>query len=152
MKKNQKRKAQKEPTILKGLALKNFFRMLRFTIFSFFLGLMQLLASGTYSQTTKLSLEINNERLESVLESIEDESEFFFLYNKDLIDVEQKVNINVKNETIKSLLNDLLQETNIVYVVYDRQIVLTNTDLMLGMVAQQKAIEGTATIMNAPIK
>jgi TonB-dependent starch-binding outer membrane protein SusC len=74
---------------------------------------MQVMAVETYAQMTKLSMKVNNEPLEQVLKFIEDESEFFFLYNRDLIDVEQKVSVNAENKTIKSILDDVLEKTDI---------------------------------------
>ncbi len=145
MKKIRKLKARTNFSDLEGLALKKIFRMVRFTVFFFFLSLIQIMAVNSYSQSTKLSLNANNESLENVLKTIEDETEFFFLYNKDLIDVEQKVNITAKNETIKTILNDLLKGKNISYAVYDRQIVLSNLEVISKMVAQQTAVAGTVT-------
>ena len=142
MKKIRKLKARMNFSDLEGLALKKKFRMVRFTVFSFFLSLIQVMAVDSYSQMTKLSLNASNEALEVVLKTIEDESEFFFLYNKDLIDVEQKVNINVENETVKLILDNLFDGKDISYVVYDRQIILSNKDVISEMVEQQKTITG----------
>ena len=66
-------------------ALKIFLKMARFTVFCFFLGMLQVAAISSYSQLTRLSLNIRNESIESVLEKIEDDSEFFFLYIKILL-------------------------------------------------------------------
>jgi TonB-linked SusC/RagA family outer membrane protein len=125
--------------------LKKIFRMMRLTVFCFFLGFMQVIAVESYAQMTKLSVKLNNEPLEQVLKFIEDESEFFFLYNRDLIDVEQKVSVNAENKTIKSILDDVLVGTDISFVVYDRQIVLTNTSVINEMVAQQSSVSGKVT-------
>ncbi len=119
--------------------------MARFTLFCFFLSLMQAMAVDSYSQMARLTLKVNNESLENVLVKIEDETEFFFLYNKDLIDVEQKVSIGVENETIKTVLDDLLKGQDISYAVYDRQIVLSNIHVISTMIAQQRSVSGKVT-------
>ncbi|MDO8952625.1 MAG: carboxypeptidase-like regulatory domain-containing protein, partial [Draconibacterium sp.] len=142
MKKIRKLTATKNLPDLDGVAVKKILKMARFTLFCFFLGLMQVMAVDSYSQMARLSLNVNNESLENVLGKIEEETEFFFLYNKDLIDVEQKVSIGVENETIKAVLDDLLKGQDISYAVYDRQIVLTNLDVISEMVAQQKSVSG----------
>ena len=72
-----------------GSALKKIFRMVRFTLFCFFLSLIQVMALDSYSQQTRISLSQHDQRLEDVLKTIEDKSEFFFLYNKDLINVDK---------------------------------------------------------------
>jgi len=145
MKKFRERRVQINFPELEGLALKKLFRMVRFTTFIFFLSLMQVMAVDSYAQMAKLTLSVENERLEKVLGTIEDESEFFFLYNKDLIDVEQEVSVDAQNETIKAILDGLLEGKDIAYTVYDRQIVLSNTDVINEMVAQQQSISGTVT-------
>jgi len=126
-------------------ALKIFLKMARFTVFCFFLGMLQVAAISSYSQLTRLSLNIRNESIESVLEKIEDDSEFFFLYNKDLIDLEQKVNINVKNETIKQILDELFKGKDIGYFVYEYQIVLSNKESIAKLPDQQNSVNGTVT-------
>ena len=61
----------------KGFALKKIFRMVRFTLFCFFLSLLQVIAVDSYSQQTRLTLNQQNQKLEDVLKTIEDKSEFF---------------------------------------------------------------------------
>ncbi len=119
--------------------------MTKLTLLLLFLSFIQAIAVDSYAQMTRLSLKIDAQPLEKVLEVIEDESEFFFLYNKDLIDVEQKVSVNVQNETIKSILDGVLDGKNIAYTVYDRQIVLSDVDIINKMVIQQQKVSGKVT-------
>lgn len=120
--------------------------MVRFTLFCFFLGLIQVMALDSYSQQTRISLNQHNQRLEDVLKTIEDKSEFFFLYNRDLINVDQSVNINAKDQTIKEILEELLKRTDISYSIINRQIILSNLEGNSGLVTQQqKFISGKVT-------
>ena len=142
----RKKRAREDFSFLKGPGLKKMVRMARFTIFCFFLGFIQVLAVDSYSQQTKLSLNFKNESLETVLRLIEKESEFFFLYNRDLIDVDQKVTITAENKLIKGILDELLQGTGIRYAIFDRQIVLSNAEAIGEMtVQQQKTVSGKVT-------
>ncbi|WP_346863399.1 TonB-dependent receptor [uncultured Draconibacterium sp.] len=104
--------------------IRKLLRMARLTVFLFLLGISQIFAVESYSQVTKLSLRMSNVKIEEVLERIEDNSEFFFLYNKELVDVTQRVDVEVKDETITRVLDDLLGGTGIIYTISDRQIVL----------------------------
>ncbi len=148
MKKIRNRKASEGYPCRDSLALKKLFRMARFTVFCFFICLTQVMALESYSQKTRLSLTVNNKSLENVLETIEDKTEYFFLYNRDLIDVEQKVDIDVENKSIKLVLDDLLKDKDINYSVYDRQIVLTSTKAVLGMSQQLISIKGMVSNTN----
>ena len=119
--------------------------MVRLTLCLFFFGLMQILAVETYSQQTKLSLKLSNERLEDVLKTIEDKSEFFFFYNRDYIDVDQKVNIAVSNQPIAVVLGELLKGTDIRYEVIDRQIILSNNGASVIALQQARNVSGRVT-------
>ncbi|HPR30550.1 MAG TPA: SusC/RagA family TonB-linked outer membrane protein, partial [Prolixibacteraceae bacterium] len=109
-------------------AIKKMFRMARLTLFFCLLGLMQVTAKNSYSQLTRISLSAKDEKLEDIFETIENETEFYFLYNKDLVDVEQKASVNAENKTIKDVLDEVLADKDIHYSVYDRQIVLSNLE------------------------
>jgi len=148
MKKKLKQEALKCFHIKESLALKKLLLMTKLTLILIFLSFIQALAADSYAQMTRLSLQIDAQPLEKVLEEIEEESEFFFLYNKDLIDVEQKVSVNVQNETIKAILDEVLNGKDIAYTVYDRQIVLSNVDVIKEMISQQRAISGKVSDSN----
>ena len=100
MKKNRKQKGRETSPIMDVITFKKLFMMVRFTLFCFFISIVQIMAVESYSQNTRLSVNMKNESLEKVLKQIEDKSEFFFLYNKDLIDIEQKVDIVIAKEDL----------------------------------------------------
>jgi len=145
MKNFRKRRVQIYDPELDRLDFKKLFRMVKLTVFIFSLSIMQVMAMDSYAQMTKVSLNVENEQLEDVLGIIESESEFFFLYNKDLIDVEQEVSVNAKNVTIRAVLVELLEGKEIAHTVYDRQIVLSNIEVINEMIAQQKTVTGIVT-------
>ena len=61
-------------------------------------------ANSLYSQSARLSIEMNNVSIEEVLNKIEENSEFHFIYNNELVNVDRKVNVKFDNETIESIL------------------------------------------------
>jgi TonB-linked SusC/RagA family outer membrane protein len=130
------------------------FRMARVTVFLVLIGMAQVFALESYSQATKLSLKFNDTELEKVLQEIEDQSEFFFLYNRDLIDVEQKVDIEVEEKKITEILDVLLDKKEIQYFLFDRQIVLSNQYGETGIsgngteVQQQRTVSGVVSDSN----
>jgi TonB-linked SusC/RagA family outer membrane protein len=107
-----------------------------------FCGLVNLIGSPTYSQNTKISLSLRDVTIEEVLNKIESESEFYFLFNQKLINVQQKVNIEADQESIKDILDEILSK-DMKYVVYDRQIIITpSTGNANYELFQQKNITG----------
>ena len=113
------------------------------TMFILLLAVSQVFAVESYSQTTALSLNLKNTSIKQVLNQIEDESEFYFLYSSKIIDVERKVDVNVNGEKISTVLDKLFEGTNVVTTVMDRQIVLASKT-MGGTTSQQvKTVSGT---------
>lgn len=97
---------------------------MRMTLLFLFLLVFQLQAEHSYSQNTKISLDIKNSSIEKILQTIEERSEYYFLYNSKLIDVDRKVDIQAKEESIASVLNRLFSTENVEYEVKGTQIIL----------------------------
>lgn len=107
-------------------------------------------ANNSYSQQTKFNLKLNNVTVKQVFVEIEENSEFILLYNENIVDVNRKVNVQVKNKTIESVLDKVFEGTKNAYKIYDRQIVIleNENDEVPGMfsnrsnVLQQKTVTG----------
>ena len=121
--------------------LKKTLRIMRFTLFCLLLGIMQIFANDSYSQQTRLSIKLDNARVVDVLNEIENQSEFFFLYNSDDVDVQRKVNVEVKEQKVQEVLNNLFEKTNVSFRIEGRQIVLSGQQVQTVM--RQKDISGT---------
>ncbi|MEN8202239.1 MAG: SusC/RagA family TonB-linked outer membrane protein [Bacteroidota bacterium] len=98
---------------------------MRNSLILMFLTVFQLFANESYSQDTRLTLNLDDVTVQKVLDEIETQSEFFFLCNKNLVDIERKISINKVDETIEEILPAVFYGTNVDYVVLDRQIVLS---------------------------
>jgi TonB-linked SusC/RagA family outer membrane protein len=114
---------------------------------------MNIFALNTYSQSGKVSLNFKNAKVEDVLNQIEKSSEYYFAYNQKLINVNRRIDIIAKNESIKDVLHDIFKNTQTDYVVINRQIVLspsqyTNEDLV-DIQQQQKGIAITGLVKDA---
>lgn len=104
----------------------------------------QAFGSLTYSQSTTLTLKLNNVSIEEVLNRIEEQSEFHFLYNKDIVNVTKRVNISTDNKNVTEILNTLFKGEDITYIISDRQIVL-NSKANASIPQQNKKITGVVT-------
>ena len=99
-------------------------------------------------RTHRLSLDMKDASIQTVLKAIEDQSEFFFLYSSKMIDVNQKVDINIEGKKINEVLDDLLAETDIKYTVKDRQILLLDKESAETLEMQQNKVTGIVTEKN----
>ena len=95
--------------------LRKIWMTMKLTMVLFFLAVTRLMASEAYSQITKMTLQVKDARVREVLSEIEENSEFFFLYNSKLIDVDRKVSLDVNDQKIDEVLSDLFHGTNVLY-------------------------------------
>src|SRR5690554_4145920 len=120
------------------------FRIMRITLFLMLAVILQTFANEAYSQKTKLSLDYTNTRLEVVLDEIEELSEFFFLANEKLVNLDRSVNISVENKKIDEILDMLFADTDVVYTITDRKIILAPSYLAEDA-QQQRSVSGKVT-------
>jgi TonB-linked SusC/RagA family outer membrane protein len=132
--------------------LKKLIMELKIAFFLILAGVSSVLATPVYSQVAKVSLDMQNASLESVLDEIESQSEFYFIFNQKQIDVNRVVDIKEENKLITDILPELFKGTNVNYALLDRKILLTTDQVENSLntseaapVPQQKNITGTVT-------
>ena len=124
-------------------------RLMKLTALFVILVVSQALAINSYSQTARLSLDMTNSTVKDALFEIERNTDFFFLYSNDLIDVDRKIDLVLTNKKIDEVLDAVFQETNIRYSIKDRQIILKpesssgSNDMRLSQ--QAVDVNGTVT-------
>lgn len=126
-------------------------KIMRLCVLFLFLMISQVWAGSGYSQQTKLTLKMDNAKVLDVLDEIENNSEFYFLFNQKLVDVERKVDVNVKESSVEKVLNDLFSETDVKHQVKDRMIILTTSKSGFGdnlVSLQQNSVTGKVTDEN----
>ena len=106
--------------------------------------------ANTYAQKTKVDLELKNITVETVLETIEQKTDFRFIYKMTDVDLNRTISISVKNQTIDVVLNKLFKGTTTDFKVRDTQVILIkplvekkNTDFYI-----QKIIRGKVSDEN----
>lgn len=109
------------------------------------LSAFQVLASSTYSQTKKLSVNLDEVTVKQVLAAVEEQSEFYFLYNSELIDVDKKVSVSVEDETVNTVLAQLFDKDEVGVLINDKYIILTPKT---ASAADQKSVTGKVTDQN----
>jgi TonB-dependent starch-binding outer membrane protein SusC len=97
---------------------------MKLTTLIFLISTLSLMAGEGYSQDTRISLNMKNVQIKDVLLKIENSSEFFFIYNNQLIDVDRNISINADNEKISDVLHDIFQDQKVEFQLTDRKIVI----------------------------
>ncbi len=124
---------------------------MKLTILLLIAGLVQVSAIS-YSQATKLSLEMRNTQVAEVLREIETLSDFRFFYQREQVDVERMVNVNIKDMTIDQILELLFPEENIEHKIFADKLILIAPRHILAQASerslQPRVITGTVTDQN----
>ncbi|HBL75018.1 MAG TPA: SusC/RagA family protein [Prolixibacteraceae bacterium] len=116
---------------------------MRLTFFFLLLGFMQVAASS-YSQTTRLNIDMRDATVREVLQAIENQSKFRFAYSSEFIDLDRKINISIQDQEIEEILKTVFSGTSVKYEIEDRHIML----LVPGKQPanqQQKPVRGTVS-------
>ena len=123
--------------------------VMKISVFLTFFFSLQLFAADLYSQSTRLSLHLEDVKIKDVLVQIENQSEFYFLYNGKLVDVDKTISIHADNRAISDVLDQLFDSRDVAVKVVDRQIVLLpasmETAFQVASVTQGIFITGTVT-------
>ena len=84
---------------------------------------------GSFAQNSKLSLKIQDQQVKEVLNEIENQSNYSFMYDNRQVDVERHVSIEVQGKNIDEVLTDIFSGTSVTYRIIDRHIMLMNKDV-----------------------
>ncbi len=103
----------------------------------------QLQAATGFAQRTRGPINKSNASIEQILNLIEQNSDYVFLYNDKTVDTNRMVSVNSQNGKIPEILDKIFHGTNITYTIVDKQIILSTTKL--NVVDQEKdfLIQGT---------
>ncbi|MFV0482967.1 MAG: SusC/RagA family TonB-linked outer membrane protein [Bacteroidales bacterium] len=99
---------------------------------------------NSYSQETKLTLNVLNSSVKEVFDQIEESSEFILLYDENVVDLDRKVSVRAENKTVKQILDQVFKGTSNTYKVYDRQIVILkdkNAKVPVSLETSEKSIQ-----------
>ncbi|WFE86215.1 MULTISPECIES: TonB-dependent receptor [Parabacteroides] len=116
-----------------------------------------ILVSGVFateadSQTMKVSIVAKNISTQDLMQEIEKQTDYLFVYNKNEINLHHKVTVNAADKTVAEVLNQAFDQTDITYAVEGSNIMLMKKgeENRSSAIAQQKTrtINGVVTDTN----
>lgn len=105
--------------------LKKVYAIMRLTTLALIVFSLNISAT-VYSQKTKLSLDVNNQSIKEILYLIENQSEFRFIYESGKINLDKKVSVREKEQTVETILNRLFAKEGIKYEITENNLILIN--------------------------
>lgn len=132
--------------VLNKQLYKHFFRTMKIATILLFVFSFCLLAENTHSQNVLVSINQKNVQLEDVLEEIERQTDYLFIYNKH-VNVNRNVSLQETNVPLKNVLDNLFDETNVSYAVEGSYIVLSvdEKSKVSGLAQQKRSVTGVIT-------
>lgn len=131
--------------IIKKIVRLRVFIIMKLTVFFICFSVLSSIASGIYSQSSKISLNLNQTSIKYALKEIENTTNYYFLYNNNMIDVDKTVSVKISNKSIEEVLDQLFQGEDVKYMVMDRQIIITPTNMDNQAVFSQGKVTGQVT-------
>lgn len=128
----------------KNPRFKQIFRIMRISTFLLMVCVFCSYAGNVHSQNAKVSIRMNNVKLDKILNEIENQTDYLFIYNNQ-VDINKITSVKVKNEAVAQVLDKILSGTGINYELEGTHIILT-TEAIKDLHAQQQAKTVTGTV------
>lgn len=128
----------------KNPRFKQIFRIMRISTFLLMVCVFYSYAGNAHSQNAKVSIRMNNVKLDKILNEIENQTDYLFIYNNQ-VDINKITSVKVKNEAVAQVLDRILSGTGINYELEGTHIILT-TEAIKDLHAQQQAKTVTGTV------
>ena len=120
------------------------FRIMRLTFIALFVFSFSLLAS-VHSQTMRVNINANNESTHSILEQIEQQTDYLFIYNTKEIDLSRKASVHAQDQTVMDVLSQIFRNTDIGYAIEGSNIMLMKKDEKAEKQQDNNKVSGTIT-------
>ena len=128
----------------KNPRFKQIFRIMRISTFLLMVCVFCSYAGNAHSQNAKVSIHMNNVKLDKILNEIENQTDYLFIYNNQ-VDINKITSVKVKNEAVAQVLDRILSGTGINYELEGTHIILT-TEAIKDLHTQQQAKTVTGTV------
>lgn len=129
---------------------KHLIRIMKISLIALIICVTGLFAAETKSQTAQVTISMKNVNAGKVIEEIEKQTDYLFLYNWEEVNLNTKTSISVKNQSVAEVLTTLFKNTDIVYAVEGTSIFLMkNKESAEASVIQQTDRKITGTITDA---
>lgn len=112
------------PTISNG-GERSIGRSLGLSLLLLFVCVMNVFGANAYSQSTNITLNVNNATIESAIGKIEKSDGYVFIYTEEVRkELRKRISVQLRDKSIGAALDVLLNNTNVAYKLMGRQVTL----------------------------
>ncbi len=127
--------------------IKHFLLIMRTTFILLFICVFCSMAEMSYTQNARVTINKRNVTLREVLNEIESQTDYLFIYN-DEVNTNEKISVKTKQEKVYTILNSLLKGKDVNYSMEGNHIILsvieneniTENEIVTTATQQQKRI------------
>ena len=107
--------------------IKHFLLIMRTTFILLFICVFYTMAEVGYTQNARVTINKRNTTLKEVLNEIERQTDYLFIYNNE-VNTNEKVSIRTKERTVSEVLNSLLKDKEMNYSMEGNHIILSKIE------------------------
>ncbi|NEW84465.1 MAG: SusC/RagA family TonB-linked outer membrane protein [Mariniphaga sp.] len=123
---------------------KQLLRKMRATCLLILVFASSLFAVDAESQVAKVNIAFNSVTISKVIDAIEGQTDYLFVYDKNVIDLNRKVSVKAENQSVAEVLSGIFGNTNVIYAMEG-----TNIMLMPKSEAQQQGKKVTGKVTDS---
>lgn len=126
-------------------------RIVKSTIVTLLTSVYTLSAAETGLALQKVSIHANSHSVRQIMQDIEKQTDYLFVYDKNEVDVNRRISINVSDKDVPEILNKMFEGTGITYRVIGKNITLVKNGGAAGNTGSQQTsgkITGTVVDQN----
>jgi TonB-linked SusC/RagA family outer membrane protein len=100
-------------------------------------------ATEVTSQTARVNIRVYNKPAKTIMNQIENQTDYMFVYNHENVDVSRKVSLNASNVPVAQVLAQVFGKTDIIYAMEGNNILLMKRNEPLEQQQDVRQITGT---------
>ena len=128
--------------------IKHLFHIMRITALALFIFAGTAFATESYSQVMKVTVVANKISTGKVINEIEKQTDYLFVYNVDEVNLQRTIQINAENKSVAEVLNKVFENTNIYYAMEGKNIMLISRTKEGQSVEQVNKVTGIVRDVN----
>ena len=121
---------------------------MKLTFISLFIFVSGVFAIEATSQTMRVSIVAKNISTQELMQEIEKQTDYLFVYNKNEVNLNRKVTVNATNKTVAEVLKKVFEQTDVVYAMEGSTIMLMKNQTPSVQITQQQVTTINGTVLD----
>ncbi|MDR2120034.1 MAG: carboxypeptidase-like regulatory domain-containing protein, partial [Tannerella sp.] len=100
-------------------------------------------AADSNPQTARVNIRVNNRQVKAIIDQIESQTDYLFVYNHENVDVSRKISLQVSDTPVAEVLSQVFGQTDVTYAVEGNNILLMKRSEPLEKQQSSRRITGS---------